>query len=69
MSWDDIKRQYGGGSNSGGWENVKAQWQAGAPARALKQQEEQQRQRTALQLAERGATQAREAAEAARPER
>ena len=66
MSWDDIKRQYGGGSNSGGWENVKAQWQAGAPARALKQQEEQQRQRTALQLAERGATQAREAAEAVR---
>lgn len=66
MSWDDIKRQYGGGSNSGGWENVKAQWQAGAPARALKQQEEQQRQRAALQLAERGATQAREAVEAVR---
>lgn len=66
MSWDDIKRQYGGGSNSGGWENVKAQWQAGAPARALKQQEEQQRQRAALRLAERGATQAREAVEAVR---
>lgn len=66
MSWDDIKRQYGGGSNSGGWENVKAQWQAGAPARALKQQDEQQRQRAALQLAERGATQAREAVEAVR---
>ena len=66
MSWDDIKRQYGGGSNSGGWENVKAQWQAGAPARALKQQEEQQRQRAAIQLAERGAAQAREAAEAVR---
>lgn len=66
MSWDDIKRQYGGGSNSGGWENVKAQWQAGAPARALKRQEEQQRQRAALQLAERGATQAREAVEAVR---
>ncbi len=66
MSWDDIKRQYGGGSNSGGWENVKAQWQAGAPARALKQQEEQQRQRAALQLAERGATQALEAVEAVR---
>lgn len=66
MSWDDIKRQYGGGSNSGGWENVKAQWQAGAPARALKQQEEQQRQRAALQLAERGAAQAREAVEAVR---
>lgn len=66
MSWDDIKRQYGGGSNSGGWENVKAQWQAGAPARALKQQEEQQRQRAALQLAERRATQAREAVEAVR---
>lgn len=66
MSWDDIKRQYGGGSNSGGWENVKAQWQAGAPARALKQQEEQQRQRAALQLAERGTTQAHEAVEAVR---
>ena len=66
MSWDDIKRQYGGGSNSGGWENVKAQWQAGAPARALKQQEEQQRQRTALQLAERSAQTAREAVEAVR---
>lgn len=66
MSWDDIKRQYGGGSNSGGWENVKEQWQAGAPARALKQQEEQQRQRAALQLAKRGATQAREAVEAVR---
>lgn len=63
MSWDDIKRQYGGGSNSGGWESVKAQWQAGAPARAVKQQEEQQRQRAALQLAERGAAQAREAVE------
>lgn len=66
MSWDDIKRQYGGGSNSGGWENVKAQWQAGVPARALKQQEEQQRQRTALQLAERSAQTAREAVEAVR---
>lgn len=66
MSWDDIKRQYGGGSNSGGWENVKAQWQAGAPARALKQQEEQQRQRAALQLAERSAQTAREAVEAVR---
>lgn len=66
MSWDDIKRQYGGGSNSGGWENVKAQWQAGAPARALKQQEEQQRQRAALQLAERSAQNAREAVEAVR---
>lgn len=66
MSWDDIKRQYGGGSNSGGWENVKAQWQAGAPARALKQQEEQQRQRAALQLAERSAQTARDAIEAVR---
>lgn len=66
MSWDDIKRQYGGGSNSGGWENVKAQWQAGAPARALKQQEEQQRQRAALQLAERSAQTARDAVEAVR---
>lgn len=66
MSWDDIKRQYGGGSNSGGWENVKAQWQAGAPARALKQQEEQQRQRAALQLAERSAQTAREAVDAVR---
>lgn len=66
MSWDDIKRQYGGGSNSGGWENVKAQWQAGAPARALKQQEEQQRQRAALQLAERSAQNVREAVEAVR---
>lgn len=66
MSWDHIKRQYGGGSNSGGWENVKAQWQAGAPARALKQQEEQQRQRTALQLAERSAQTAREAVDAVR---
>lgn len=66
MSWDDIKRQYGGGSNSGGWENVKAQWQAGAPARALKQQEEQQRQHAALQLAERSAQTAREAVEAVR---
>lgn len=66
MSWDDIKRQYGGGPNSGGWENVKAQWQAGAPARALKQQEEQQRQRAALQLAERSAQTARDAIEAVR---
>lgn len=66
MSWDDIKRQYGGGSNSGGWENVKAQWQAGAPSRALKQQEEQQRQRAALQLAERSAQTAREAVDAVR---
>ena len=66
MSWDDIKRQYGGGSNSGGWENVKAQWQAGAPARALKQQEEQQRQRAAIQLAERSAQTARDAIEAVR---
>lgn len=66
MSWDDIKRQYGGGSNSGGWESVKAQWQAGAPARALKQQEEQQRQRAALQLAERSAQTAREAVDAVR---
>lgn len=66
MSWDDIKRQYGGGSNSGGWENVKAQWQAGAPARALKQQEERQHQRAALQLAERSAQTAREAVEAVR---
>lgn len=66
MSWDDIKRQYGGGSNSGGWESVKAQWQAGAPARALKQQEEQQRQRAALQLAERSAQTARNAVEAVR---
>lgn len=66
MSWDDIKKEHGGSAQGGGWEAVKAQWQAEAPARAMRQQAEQERQKSAMQLAERGAKTARDAANAIR---